>query len=177
MCLGEFIGIDGFHLHLNGLNMMQDDMTELMVKVVDIFDIPECGGFRKNIILAQSQGITADPIVVVPKQKLFGFCLVFNRKTARPKNFNLFINRFSTLAEISLQQKQLNSYVKSVLVPLNNLLCFIKTISNFISSGNRISGFSELSDTIFQVQFSLLKFNSSSRYSISLPVQIIVALF
>lgn len=56
----ELIGIDGFHLHFNGFNMMQNDMAELVVKVVDIFNIPECGRFCKNITLAERQRITAD---------------------------------------------------------------------------------------------------------------------
>lgn len=41
------------HLHLNSFDVVQDDMAELMVEVVNIFDVLECGRLRKNIILAE----------------------------------------------------------------------------------------------------------------------------
>ena len=51
--LCKFIGIDRLHLHLNSFDVVQDDMAELMVEVVNIFDVLECGRLRKNIILAE----------------------------------------------------------------------------------------------------------------------------
>lgn len=78
----EFIGIDGLHLHLDGFDVVQDDMTELMVEIVNIFDVLECGRLRKNIILAERQRIAADTIIIVPQQKIFCFGFIFDGKTA-----------------------------------------------------------------------------------------------
>ena len=66
-----------FYLYLNGFDMVQDDMTELMVEIVNVFDILERGRLRKNIVLAERQRIAADTVIIVPQQKIlcFGFIL------------------------------------------------------------------------------------------------------
>lgn len=80
--LCKFIGIDGLHLHLNGFDMVQDDMTELVVEIVNVLDILERGRLRKNIILAERQRIAADTVIIVPQQKILCFGFILDSKAA-----------------------------------------------------------------------------------------------
>ncbi len=52
-------------------------MTELMVEIVNVFDILERGRLRKNIVLAERQRIAADTVIIVPQQKILCFGLFF----------------------------------------------------------------------------------------------------
>ena len=80
--LCKFIGIDGLYLYLNGFDMVQDDMTELMVEIVNVFDILERGRLRKNIVLAERQRIAADTVIIVPQQKILCFGFILDGKAA-----------------------------------------------------------------------------------------------
>ena len=57
--------------------MVQNDVTELVVEIVNVLDILERGRLRKNIVLAERQRIAADTVIIVPQQKIlcFGFIL------------------------------------------------------------------------------------------------------
>ena len=63
----KFIGIDGLYLYLNGFDMVQDDMTELVVEIVNVLDILERGRLRKTIVLAERKRIAADTVIIVPQ--------------------------------------------------------------------------------------------------------------
>ena len=78
----KFIGIDGFHLYLNGFDMAQDDMTELVVEIINVLDVLERGRLRKNIVLAERQRIAADTVIIVPQQKILCFGIIFDGKAA-----------------------------------------------------------------------------------------------
>ena len=78
----KFIGIDGLYLYLDGFDMVQDDMTELMVEIVNVFDILERGRLRKNIVLAERQRIAADTVIIVPQQKILCFGFILDGKAA-----------------------------------------------------------------------------------------------
>lgn len=62
--------------------MVQDDMTELMVEIVNVFDILERGRLRKNIVLAERQRIAADTVIIVPQQKILCFGFILDGKAA-----------------------------------------------------------------------------------------------
>lgn len=57
-------------------------MTELMVEIVNVFDILERGRLRENIVLAERQRIAADTVIIVPQQKILCFGFVLDDKAA-----------------------------------------------------------------------------------------------
>lgn len=67
----EFINIYRFHLYFNHFKILEDDVFELMVEMVNINNVLECCRFEKDIIIAEGQRITADPVVVIAEQKIF----------------------------------------------------------------------------------------------------------
>lgn len=74
--------MDGLYLYLNGFDVVQDDMTELMVEIVNVFDILERGRLCKNIVLAERQRIAADTVIIVPQQKILCFGFILDGKAA-----------------------------------------------------------------------------------------------
>ena len=74
--------------------MVQDDVTELVVEIVNVLDILERGRLRKNIVLTERQGVAADTIIIVPQQKILCFGFIFDGKAAWTKNLDLLIYRF-----------------------------------------------------------------------------------
>lgn len=77
--------------------MMQDDVPEFVVEIVNVFNILECGRLRKNVIFAKGQGITADAVIIMPKQKVLRFGFIIDHKAARTEQLNLFVYRFKFL--------------------------------------------------------------------------------
>lgn len=80
--IGRWGRMHGLYLYLNGFDMVQDDMTELMVEIVNVFDILERGRLRKNIVLAERQRIAADTVIIVPQQKILCFGFILDGKAA-----------------------------------------------------------------------------------------------
>ena len=66
-------------------------MPQFVIEVVDIYNILKSSTLCKHIMLAKSQRVAADTVVVILEQKLLCGSFVGNVQTARLQNFDLFI--------------------------------------------------------------------------------------
>lgn len=101
--------------------------------------------------------------------------LNINRIWLIPQNAKKPIDRRTHDGKENKNGYELKISMNSLFVPLKDFFTFINSISATISLGSFICGFSRLSETRVQTQFSFDSFISISRYSISLPVQTSVA--
>jgi len=88
----KFIRINRFHLHLDYFQVLEEDMPELVVKIVDIHDILENSGFEEYIIFTESQRITADPVIIVTEKEIPCSCFIINSEPPGAEDFQLFFD-------------------------------------------------------------------------------------